>query len=106
MHGVVLTEFGGPEALVPGEYPDPVAGGGEVLVELEAAALNWHDCLVRNGQYPDVPLPHILGADGAGRTRQDGTAVIILPSLRWGDEERAPSGAWEILGDYTDGTYA
>ena len=106
MHGVVLERFGGPEALVPGEYPDPIAGGGEVLVALDAAALNWHDCLVRNGQYPDVPLPHILGADGAGRTRHDDRPVMILPSLRWGEDERAPDTGWEILGDDTDGTYA
>jgi zinc-binding alcohol dehydrogenase/oxidoreductase len=106
VHGVVLTAFGGPEALVPGEYPDPVAARGEVLVELDAAALNWHDCLVRSGQYPNVPLPHILGADGAGRTRHDGRPVMVLPSLRWGDDERAPGGAWEILGDNSDGTYA
>jgi zinc-binding alcohol dehydrogenase/oxidoreductase len=106
VHGVVLTEFGGPEALVPGEYPDPVPAGGEVVVELDAAALNWHDCLVRGGRYPDVPRPHIIGADGAGRTRPDHAPVMILPSLRWGDDERAPAADWEILGDHADGTYA
>jgi NADPH:quinone reductase-like Zn-dependent oxidoreductase len=106
VHAVVLSAFGGPEALVPGEHPDPIAGDGEVVVELQAAALNWHDCLVRNGQYPRVPLPHVLGADGAGRRRDDGAPVIILPSLWWGDDEGAPGADWEILGDYSDGTYA
>ena len=106
MHGVVLREFGGPEALVPGEHPDPVAGPGEVVVELSAAALNWHDCLVRNGQYPSVPLPHIPGSDGAGRLRETGEPVIIVPSLWWGEDQRAPGPSWQILGDYVDGTYA
>jgi NADPH:quinone reductase-like Zn-dependent oxidoreductase len=77
-----------------------------VIVELEAAALNWHDCLLRGGQYPQVPLPRVLGADGAGRLRDGGEPVLILPSLRWGRDERAPGSDWEILGDYTDGTYA
>jgi NADPH:quinone reductase-like Zn-dependent oxidoreductase len=106
MHAVLLTEFGGPETLVPREHPDPVAGSGEVIVRLEAAALNWHDCLVRSGTYPQLPVPHVLGADGAGRMADGGEQVLILPSLRWGQDDRAPAGAWEILGDYTDGTYA
>jgi NADPH:quinone reductase-like Zn-dependent oxidoreductase len=74
-------------------------------VELRATALNWHDCLVRQGLY-DVPVPRILGADGAGVRRDTGEDVVILPSLRWGDDERAPGPDWEILGDYTHGTYA
>jgi NADPH:quinone reductase-like Zn-dependent oxidoreductase len=77
-----------------------------VIVRLEAAALNWHDCLVRSGQYPQVPVPHVLGCDGAGRLRDGGEPVLILPSLRWGADDRAPGGDWEILGDHTDGTYA
>jgi NADPH:quinone reductase-like Zn-dependent oxidoreductase len=76
-----------------------------VLVELRAAALNWHDCLVRKGQYA-VPLPRVLGADGAGVRRDTGEEVVILPSLRWGADERFPAAEFEILGDYTDGTYA
>jgi NADPH:quinone reductase-like Zn-dependent oxidoreductase len=106
MLAVALTQFGGPEALVSLEHPDPVAGDGEVLVRLEAAALNWHDCLVRNGQYPGVPIPHVPGADGAGRLLDGGERVLIVPSLRWGSDDRAPGAGWEILGDYTDGTYA
>jgi NADPH:quinone reductase-like Zn-dependent oxidoreductase len=38
--------------------------------------------------------------------RDTGEEVVILPSLRWGADERAPGTGWEILGDYTDGTYA
>lgn len=106
MHGVSLREFGGPDALRFGALPDPVPRDGWVAVELRAAALNWHDCLVRQGVYANVPLPRVLGADGAGVRRDTGEEVVILPSLRWGDDDRAPGPSWEILGDYTDGTYA
>jgi NADPH:quinone reductase-like Zn-dependent oxidoreductase len=76
-----------------------------VVVELRAAALNWHDVIVRRGDY-QVALPRILGADGAGVRRDTGEEVVVLPSLRWGDDERFPSPAFEILGDHTNGTYA
>jgi zinc-binding alcohol dehydrogenase/oxidoreductase len=105
MQAVLLTEHGGPKVLRVEQRPDPAPRAGWAIVELRAAALNWHDCLVRQGLY-DVPLPRVLGADGAGVRRDTGEEVVILPSLHWGEDERAPGPSWEILGDYTDGTYA
>lgn len=105
MNAVELVAFGGPEALRFGQRPDPVAPPGWVVVELKAAALNWHDVLVRNGQY-DVALPRVPGADGAGVRRDTGAAVVIAPSLHWGADDRFPGPEFEILGDHTDGTYA
>jgi NADPH:quinone reductase-like Zn-dependent oxidoreductase len=61
--------------------------------------------LVRQGCYGS-PLPHIIGADGAGVRTDTGEEVVILPSLNWGDREEAPASGWEILGDHTPGTYA
>jgi NADPH:quinone reductase-like Zn-dependent oxidoreductase len=87
------------------ERPEPVERRGWVLVELQAAGVNWHDCLVRRGVY-DFRPPLIIGADGAGRRRDTGEVVLILPSLWWGDSERAPAASFTILGDGVDGTYA
>jgi NADPH:quinone reductase-like Zn-dependent oxidoreductase len=106
MQAVVLEEFGGPDVLRFGQRDDPTAKAGWAVVELRAAALNWHDCLVRRGQYPAVPLPHVIGSDGAGVRRDTGEEVVILPSLHWGEDEGAPGRRFEILGDYTPGTYA
>ena len=105
MRAVVLREFGGPDALEPVEWPDPSPPPGWVVVELRAAALNWHDVIVRRGGH-EVALPQILGADGAGVRRDTSEEVIVLPSLVWGDDDRFPSPAFEILGDHTAGTYA
>jgi zinc-binding alcohol dehydrogenase/oxidoreductase len=104
MDAVVLDRFGGPEVLRAATAPDPVPAAGERIVRLRAAALNWHDVLVRRGLYGS-PLPHIPGADGAGVT-DDGEEVVILPSLRWGDRAAAPGADWGILGDHEPGTYA
>jgi NADPH:quinone reductase-like Zn-dependent oxidoreductase len=100
-----MQEFGTAAVLRPGEFPDPPGRPGWVTVALRASALNWHDVLVRQGRYGS-PLPHIIGADGAGVRTDTGEEVVILPSLNWGDREEAPASSWEILGDRTPGTYA
>lgn len=105
MRAVVMDAFGGPDVLVAGEAPDPVERPGWVTVRLQASSLNWHDVLVRQGTYGS-PLPHVIGSDGTGVRVDTGEAVIILPSLFWGDREAAPSEQWEILGDHRPGTYA
>jgi zinc-binding alcohol dehydrogenase/oxidoreductase len=105
MRAVALRRFGGPDVLEPEEWPDPSPPAGWVVVELRAAALNWHDVIVRRGDYP-IELPQIIGADGAGVRRDTGEPVVILPSLFWGSDERHPGERFEILGDHTDGTYA
>ncbi|MFG2788950.1 NAD(P)H-quinone oxidoreductase [Streptomyces sp. NPDC048419] len=55
MHAITIPEPGGPEALVWDEVPDPVAGEGEVLVEVVAGAVNRADILQRQGFYDPPP---------------------------------------------------
>jgi len=105
VRAAVLHRFAGPEALEVRERPDPSPPPGWVLVELRAAALNWHDVIVRRGDHA-AQLPQILGADGAGVRTDTGEPVVILPSLDWGDDERCPGPRFSILGDVVDGTYA
>jgi len=106
MKAVVLREFGGPEVLEYTDAPDPASRPGWVVVELRAAAMNWHDVIARRGNVAGMELPRIIGSDGAGVRRDTGESVFILPSLFWGGEERHPGPEFEILGDFTDGTYA
>ena len=105
MEAVVLREFGGPEVLGFELHPDPADEPGWVVVRVRACAVNWHDVLVRRGMY-NSPLPHVLGADGAGERLDTGEPVMILPSLWWGDDESAPGDGFEILGDFRPGTHA
>jgi zinc-binding alcohol dehydrogenase/oxidoreductase len=100
-----MREYGGPEVLVAEERPEPTRRPGWVTIQLEASALNWHDVLVRRGQYSS-PLPHVPGADGAGIRLDTGEPVVVLPSLFWGNREEAPGPDFEILGDHRPGTYA
>ena len=105
MRAAVLHEYGAPEVLAVEEVPDPEPREGWTVVRLKAAALNWHDVLVRRGQYGS-PLPHVGGSDGAGVDVTTGQEVVVLPSLWWGEDESAPGERWEILGDHRFGTHA
>ncbi|MCQ4079165.1 zinc-binding dehydrogenase [Streptomyces sp. RB6PN25] len=105
MQAVVLREFGSARNLLYEEHPDPVTRPGWTTVRLRASGLNWHDVLVRQGRYRS-PLPHVIGADGAGVCTDTGEEVLILPSLWWGDDQSAPAPEWRILGDRHAGTYA
>ena len=78
MRAIVLRETGGPDRLELAELPEPVAGEGQVLLEVRAAGINFADVLVRQGRYPQAPpLPTVLGSEVAGEV--DGRRVIALP---------------------------
>lgn len=101
-----------PDDLRLSEVPLPQPAGGEVLVRLRAAALNHRDLHMFNFE-PEQPC--ILGSDGAGVVDQlgagvsgwaPGDAVIINPSLAWGEREDSYEAGWSILGWPRDGTLA
>jgi NADPH:quinone reductase-like Zn-dependent oxidoreductase len=66
MKAMLLTGHGGPEMLRLGEAPDPVAGPGEILVDVHAASVNAADYKVRLGGHGSLRFPHILGRDFSG----------------------------------------
>jgi NADPH:quinone reductase len=74
MRAVVVTGTGGPEMLEVREEPVPVPGEGQLLVELEAAGVNYRDIYEREGRYGDSP-PFIAGVEGAGRVAALGEEV-------------------------------
>ncbi len=66
MKAVFIEKFGGPEVLQYGDMPDPVAGPGEVVVDVVAASVNAADWKVRAGEYSQATFPLILGRDFSG----------------------------------------
>jgi NADPH:quinone reductase-like Zn-dependent oxidoreductase len=77
MKAILLTAHGGPEMLCLGEAPDPVAGPGEVVVDIHAASVNAADYKVRLGgpPYELKHFPHILGRDFSGVVSALGAGV-------------------------------
>ncbi len=78
MKAVVLHEYGGPDKLKYEDFPDPVAGAGEVLVRVAACSVNPIDYKMRSGAAKDrfpVEFPAILGRDISGVVRTVGEGV-------------------------------
>jgi NADPH:quinone reductase-like Zn-dependent oxidoreductase len=122
LKAIVFHKHGGSEVLEYIQIPDPEPGPGEVLVRLEAAALNGVDIWVRKG-WPGLNLvfPHIPGADGAGEVAavgkdvtgwSPGDQVVINSNLSCGQCEYCLAGYdnrcvdWDLLGETRRGTYA
>ncbi|WP_033288176.1 quinone oxidoreductase family protein [Amycolatopsis jejuensis] len=78
MRAVQVTEFGGPEVLKVVELPDPVAGPGQVLIEVDRAGLNYADThQAENSYLAPSALPLVPGAEVVGRTAE-GKRVVAL----------------------------
>lgn len=74
MKAIVIEETGGPEKLQLGDVETPVAGDGEVAVEVAAAGLNFIDTYQRSGLYP-MDFPFTPGVEGAGVVTAVGPGV-------------------------------
>lgn len=87
MYAVQAVRAGGPEVLEYVELDDPVAGDGEVVVDVKAVGINFIDTYRRSGIYP-MPFPHILGTEGAGVVAEVGpgvTGVQVGDRVAWND---------------------
>jgi len=73
---LVVEEHGPLESLKLMERPDPVPGAGEVLVDVQAASINFPDLLVIGGTYQKLPSrPFSPGKDFAGIVSAVGVGV-------------------------------
>jgi NADPH:quinone reductase-like Zn-dependent oxidoreductase len=67
MKAALIAKTGGPEVLTYGDAADPVAGPGQVVVDIHAASVNAADWKVRvDGDGAALPFPYILGRDFSG----------------------------------------
>ena len=83
MKAAFFMRHGGPEVLQYGDVPDPVAGRGELLVDIHAASVNAADWKMRAGSYAPVKhFPYVPGRDFSGVIAALGEGVS---DLRVGD---------------------
>jgi NADPH:quinone reductase-like Zn-dependent oxidoreductase len=117
MKAARIHQFGGPEALIYEDVPDPQPRKDQVMVRVRACSLNHLDIWVRKG-LPGVKLPHILGSDIAGEVAevgdyvsgfQTGQRVLLAPMLFCGHCEKCVAGLqnqcreFAVLGNGVDG---
>ena len=79
MAAAYLTELGPPEVIRFGRLPVPVPGPTDVLVRVEAVAVNPVDTFVRSGAYrTPTPFPFVVGRDMVGSVVAVGTGTTGL----------------------------
>jgi NADPH2:quinone reductase len=79
MKAILCTHFGGPDDLEFSEVPEPVAGPGDVVVDVKAAALNFFDTLIIAGKYQvKPPFPFSPASEFAGVVKSVGAGVTGL----------------------------
>ena len=113
MKAAVLNGVNMPFVFSDFEKPEPKKN--QVLVKIEAAALNHRDVWIQKGQYAGLKFPIICGSDGCGTIVSLGqgvdakllhTEVVINPSMNWGDNPRVQAKDYIILGLPEHGTFA
>lgn len=79
MHAWLCTQPTGVEALAWTEMPTPAPGPGEVLIEIQAASLNFPDLLIVQNKYQIKPsLPFVPGSEYAGKVQAVGEGVTHI----------------------------
>ncbi|WP_457566499.1 zinc-binding dehydrogenase [Caldithrix abyssi] len=84
MKAIRIHEHGSADVLRVEELPIPEIESDEVLIRVEAAALNHLDLWVRKG-IPGVPLPLIMGSEAAGEVVRVGERAHNRFGLNVGD---------------------
>ncbi len=80
VRAIQVTEFGGPEVLVEREVPEPAPEPGRLLVDVEAAGVNFAETAqTRNGYVVPTTLPFVPGSEIVGRTA-DGRRLLGFSS--------------------------
>lgn len=86
------------------EIEDPVPDEGQVVIDLEASALNHRDLWIIKGRYARIEFPAVLGSDGMGW--YEGKRVVLNPGMHWGHNLSYQSSAFQVLGMPSQGTFA
>jgi NADPH2:quinone reductase len=79
MKAIVCQAWGLPDSLTVREIPDPQPGAGEVVIDVQAAGVNFPDVLIIQGKYQYKPqLPFTPGSEVAGIIRSVGEGVTAF----------------------------
>ncbi|WP_409489276.1 NAD(P)H-quinone oxidoreductase [Amycolatopsis sp. cmx-11-12] len=103
MYAITIREPGDPDVLEWTEVADPVAGEGEVVIDVAASAVNRADLLQRQGLYPPPRgASEILGLECSGTIAEIGEGVegwqigdevcALLAGGGYGEKVAVPAG--------------
>ncbi len=90
MKAAFITRTGDPDVIEYGDLPDPEPGSGQVLVRVEAVAVNPIDTYVRGGLVSvELDYPYTIGCDLAGTVEACGEGVdrFSVGDRVWGSNQ-------------------
>lgn len=98
MRAIQVQEFGGPEVLELVELPDPEVPDGALLIEVEAAGVNYADThQAENSYLAPAELPLVPGAEVVGTTPDGRRVVALLAGGGYAEKAVAwPQMAWDV----------
>ena len=105
MKAVLCRKFCAPDELELADLPEPVAGPGEAVVRIKAAALNFFDTLIIAGKYQHTPpFPFSPAAEFSGVVESVGAGVTdvapgdrVMGNTGWGAAREAVAVPANIL---------
>lgn len=122
MKAIRIHEHGGTDRILIDDIHAPVLKPDEAVIRIAATSVNHLDLWVRGGMSNlRLPLPMVLGSDGAGTVAEVGSEifdlkpgdrVLISPGKACGKCDKCLSGhdnlchEYKILGEHCDGTDA
>jgi NADPH2:quinone reductase len=96
MRAIRIEKFGGPEVMELAELPDPVAGEGEVIVDVARSGINFADThATRNDYLAEQALPLIPGGEISGATPDGRRVAAILAGGGYASKVAVPA-AWLV----------
>jgi len=98
VRAIQITEFGGPEVLNVTELPDPVAGQGQLLIDVSRAGINYADThQAENSYLSPSTLPLVPGGEVVGTTADGRRVVALVGSGGYAQKAVAPEAlAWDV----------
>jgi NADPH2:quinone reductase len=79
VRGILVTQFGPPDVLVPADLPEPDLGPGQALIDVEFVSITFVETQVRAGNPPNPAmaprLPYVPGNGVGGRVSAVGPSV-------------------------------
>jgi NADPH:quinone reductase-like Zn-dependent oxidoreductase len=99
MKAVPFFEHGSADVLQYCEFPDPVAGKNEIIVDVEYCGVNHLDIWTRMGiAGKRIKLPHICGCDIVGTVK--GQRVMVYPGVSCGKCTHCKSGHETLCSEF------
>ncbi len=96
MKAIKIEEFGGPDVMRHVEVDDPVAGDGEVVIDVARSGINFADThATRNDYLAEQQLPLVPGAEVSG-TGPDGRRVAAILSSGGYAERAVVPESWLV----------